>query len=127
MPLSSPLFLILAPGGDNLSSGGFGGGGGIVVLARFFKVVGDDCVQSSSALETSMVDKCHRLELNDDKMLSLLSCPEPAVPPMILKSETPMTWMGRHDAKPKKGIEARIPFLWLATVVTACYLFEPMG
>jgi hypothetical protein len=29
--------------------------------------------------------------------------------------------MGRRDAKPKKGIKARIPFLGLVMVVTACY------
>jgi hypothetical protein len=46
---------------------------------------------------------------------------------MILKSETPMTWMGRRDGKPKKGIKARIPFLGLVTVVTVSYLIEPMG
>ncbi len=44
-----------------------------------------------------------------------------------MKSETPMTWMGRRDAKPKKGVEARIPFLGLVTVVTVSYFIEPMG
>ena len=37
-----------------------------------------------------------------------------------------MTWMGRRDAKPQKGVEARIPFLGLVTVVTASYYFQPM-
>jgi hypothetical protein len=32
----------------------------------------------------------------------------------------------RRDAKPKKGVEARIPFLRLVTVVTASYYFEPI-
>jgi hypothetical protein len=41
---------------------------------------------------------------------------------------TPMTWMGQRDAKPKKGVKARIPFLGLVvTVVTASYFIEPMG
>jgi hypothetical protein len=38
-----------------------------------------------------------------------------------------MTWMGRRDAKPQKGVEARIPFLGLVTVVTVSYFIEPMG
>jgi hypothetical protein len=39
-----------------------------------------------------------------------------------------MTWMGRRDAKPQKGVEARIvPFLGLITVVTVSYFIEPMG
>jgi hypothetical protein len=47
---------------------------------------------------------------------------------MILKSETPMTWMmGRNNAKPKKGIEARISFLGLVTVVTASYFLNQRG
>jgi hypothetical protein len=46
---------------------------------------------------------------------------------MIFKSATtPMTWMGWRNAKLEKGIEGTIPFLGLAMVVTACYLFEPM-
>jgi hypothetical protein len=45
---------------------------------------------------------------------------------MILKSETPMTLMGRRNAKPKKGTEARIPVLGLLTVVTVSYFIEPM-
>jgi hypothetical protein len=38
-----------------------------------------------------------------------------------------VTWMGRRDAKPQKGVEARIPFLGLVTVVTFSYFIEPMG
>ncbi len=38
-----------------------------------------------------------------------------------------VTWMGRRDAKPQKGVEARIPFLGLVTVVTVSYFIEPMG
>jgi hypothetical protein len=40
---------------------------------------------------------------------------------------TPMTWMGRRDAKPKKGVKARIPFLGLVTVVTASYFLNQWG
>jgi hypothetical protein len=46
---------------------------------------------------------------------------------MILKSETPMAWMGRRNAKPKKGIEARIPFLGPVTVVTEAILLNQWG
>ena len=47
---------------------------------------------------------------------------------MILKLETPMTWMGRRNAtKTKKGIEARISFLGLVTVVTVSYFYWTNG
>jgi hypothetical protein len=38
-----------------------------------------------------------------------------------------MTWMGLRNVKPQKGVEARIPFLGLVTVVTVSYFIEPMG